>query len=111
MIKPFEFYFDFASPYTFIAHKEIRKVEKENSLKSAFIIGKVDSNVTNKGLVLGESVSFARDLGNHPANIMTPTLLAKKGKEIADVSAKMGCHIFNLKEIKKICNLSAHICK
>jgi len=23
MIKPFEFYFDFASPYTFLAHKEI----------------------------------------------------------------------------------------
>ena len=22
MIKPFEFYFDFASPYTFIAHKK-----------------------------------------------------------------------------------------
>jgi len=23
MIKPFEFYFDFASPYTFLAHKEV----------------------------------------------------------------------------------------
>jgi len=23
MIKPFEIYFDFASPYTFLAHKEI----------------------------------------------------------------------------------------
>jgi len=22
MIKPFEFYFDFSSPYTFLAHKE-----------------------------------------------------------------------------------------
>ena len=30
MIKSFEFYFDFASPYTFLAHKEIRKIEKEN---------------------------------------------------------------------------------
>ena len=33
MIKPFEFYFDFASPYTFIAHKKIRKIEKENAIK------------------------------------------------------------------------------
>ena len=33
MIKPFEFYFDFASPYSFIAHKKIRKIEKENSIK------------------------------------------------------------------------------
>ena len=30
MIKSLDFYFDFASPYTFIAHKEIRKIEKEN---------------------------------------------------------------------------------
>ena len=33
MIKPFEFYFDFASSYSFIAHKKIRKIEKENSIK------------------------------------------------------------------------------
>jgi 2-hydroxychromene-2-carboxylate isomerase len=37
MIKPFEFYFDFASPYTFIAHKKIRKIEKENSIKMKYI--------------------------------------------------------------------------
>ena len=37
MIKPFEFYFDFASPYTFIAHKEIRKIEKENSIKMKYM--------------------------------------------------------------------------
>jgi len=33
MIKPFDFYFDFGSPYAFLAHKEIRKLEKENSIK------------------------------------------------------------------------------
>ncbi len=37
MIKPFEFYFDFASPYTFLAHKEIRKIEKENSIKIQYM--------------------------------------------------------------------------
>ena len=37
MIKPFEFYFDFASPYTFIAHKEIRKIEKENAIKMKYV--------------------------------------------------------------------------
>ena len=37
MIKPFDFYFDFASPYTFIAHKEIRKIEKENSIKMKYM--------------------------------------------------------------------------
>ena len=37
MIKPFEFYFDFASPYTFLAHKKIRKIEKENSIKIKYM--------------------------------------------------------------------------
>ena len=33
MIKSFDFYFDFVSPYSFLAHKEIRKIEKKNSIK------------------------------------------------------------------------------
>ena len=37
MIKPFDFYFDFGSPYTFLAHKEIRKIEKENSIKIKYM--------------------------------------------------------------------------
>jgi len=37
MIKSFEFYFDFGSPYTYIAHKEIRKFEKENSIEIKYM--------------------------------------------------------------------------
>ena len=37
MIKPFEFYFDFASPYTFLAHKEIIKIEEKNSIKIKYM--------------------------------------------------------------------------
>ena len=33
MTRPFEFYFDFVSPYSFIAHKEIKKLEKKESIK------------------------------------------------------------------------------
>ncbi len=33
MTKPFDFYFDFVSPYSFFAHKEIQKIEKRNSIK------------------------------------------------------------------------------
>ena len=33
MIKPFEFYFDFISPYSFLAHKEIRKIENKEGVK------------------------------------------------------------------------------
>jgi len=37
MIKPFEFYFDFGSPYSFLAHKKIRKIEKENSVRIKYM--------------------------------------------------------------------------
>ena len=33
MIKSFDFYFDFISSYSFLAHKEINKIEKKNSIK------------------------------------------------------------------------------
>ncbi len=33
MIKPFDFYFDFVSPYSFLAHKEIRKIENKAKIK------------------------------------------------------------------------------
>ena len=37
MIKPFDFYFDFISPYSFLAHKEIRKIEKKEGCKIRYI--------------------------------------------------------------------------
>ena len=33
MIKPFDFYFDFVSPYSYLAHKEIKKIENKASIK------------------------------------------------------------------------------
>ena len=37
MIKPFDFYFDFVSPYSFLAHKEIRKIESTKEKKKLFL--------------------------------------------------------------------------
>ena len=33
MIKSFDFYFDFISPYSFLAHKEMRKIENKTSIR------------------------------------------------------------------------------
>ena len=33
MIKPLEFYFDFISPYSFLAHKQIREIENKEGIK------------------------------------------------------------------------------
>ena len=37
MIKSFDFYFDFVSPYSFLAHKEIKKIEKKEGIKIKYI--------------------------------------------------------------------------
>ena len=37
MIKPFEFYFDFVSPYSYIAHQEIRRLEKKSLVKIKYM--------------------------------------------------------------------------
>jgi len=37
MIKTFDFYFDFGSPYTFLAHKQIRVIEKNYSIKIKYM--------------------------------------------------------------------------
>ena len=37
MTKSIEFYFDFSSPYAYIAYKEIKKLEKKNSFKIKFM--------------------------------------------------------------------------
>ena len=42
MNRTFEFYFDFVSPYSFLAHKEIRKFQKKYSIKvkyKPFLLG------------------------------------------------------------------------
>ena len=33
MIRSFDFFFDFASPYSYLAHKQIRNIERQNKIK------------------------------------------------------------------------------
>ena len=48
MIKPFDFFFDFASPYSYLAHKQIRNIEKKNKIK-----------INYKPILLGELLKLA----------------------------------------------------
>ncbi len=36
MIKSFDFYSDFISPYSFLAHKDIKKIEKKYLIKISY---------------------------------------------------------------------------
>ena len=46
------------------------------------VTGNASAVMVNKALAIGDSVSLARDVSNHPANIATPTFLAKHAKRI-----------------------------
>ena len=48
MIKPFDFFFDFASPYSYLAHKQIRNIEKQNKIE-----------INYKPILLGELLNLA----------------------------------------------------
>ena len=53
-----------------------------------------------RGTVVAEAASLARDLQNEPPNSLTPDALARKAAEVADVNG-LDCKIWDEKEIAK----------
>ncbi len=85
--------------YEFLDYKTIDV--KNNSLKSISFFGTYDKNSSLIGQVLGESVNYSRTLGNHPANILTPTYLANESKRISKAK-NMKCTIFDVSKFEKM---------
>ena len=86
--------------YEFLDYKSDKS--KSKVAVSVKIFGKgIDKQMANKGYVLASSVGFARDLGNHPANILTPTKIAKHCQRLAK-TGKMKCKIIDVKDFEKI---------
>ena len=72
-----------------------------NVVKNIQIIGKSNLKALNKGAIIGSAVNYSRDLGNHPANILTPTYLANEAKEISK-SKNFKVKIIDIKEFKNL---------
>jgi leucyl aminopeptidase len=53
------------------------------------------------GRILGESANFARALVNHPANEMTPTMLAEQARQMAK-ECHLKCEILERKDLEKL---------
>jgi leucyl aminopeptidase len=53
------------------------------------------------GRILGESANFARSLVNHPANEMTPTMLAEQARQMAK-ECELKCEILDRKDLEKL---------
>jgi leucyl aminopeptidase len=69
-------------------------------LKSATVLGCESPDIA-KGAAIGNAVCFARDLGNHPGNVTTPSRLAEAAKEIAD-EGEMKLTVFDREEFTEM---------
>src|SRR3989337_2915893 len=75
--------------------EEIRFVEEEKKTAAAVKKG------VEKGRIISESVNSARDLINHPANDMTPTIMAESAKKMA-TAAGIKCTVLSRPQIEKL---------
>lgn len=75
--------------------EEVRFVEEEKKTVAAVKKG------VEKGRIISDSVNLARDLINHPANDMTPTILAESAKKMAG-AAGIKCTVLSRPQIEKL---------
>lgn len=74
--------------YQFITYRSHTKEEGKNLVRMTLVSPRVNQvpdlkEGARRGLVSAEATAFVRDLGNHPANVMTPSRLAQEARKIA----------------------------
>ena len=82
---------------------EYRKNDKKNKLSSITLIGNVEQKVIDKSIAIGSGVCYARDISNHPPNILTPTYIANDAVRISKQNNKMSSKIIDIVEPKDFC--------
>ncbi len=75
--------------------EEIRFVEEDKKT-----VAEVKKGI-EKGRIISDSVNLARDLINHPANDMTPSILAESARKMAS-AARIKCAILSRPQIEKL---------
>lgn len=55
----------------------------------------------DRGRILAEATNAARDMGNSPANLMTPTLVAERAQQVADAHG-LECQIIERAEAERL---------
>lgn len=81
--------------------------ERSLQLKKVFFAAaKADNSAATKGLILGQAiakgVNLARELGDLPGNICTPTYLANEAKRLGRSHAKLSVNVLETKQLKEL---------
>ncbi|CAB4242548.1 putative cytosol aminopeptidase [Methylacidimicrobium sp. AP8] len=67
-------------------------------------VGKADSGKVRaeveRSVILAEAVNYVRQIGNQPANVVTPAVLAEKARELA-AEWRLSCTILGPKELEE----------
>jgi leucyl aminopeptidase len=76
-----------------------------NEIESLTILGRGREPAlraaVERGQILAESANFARDLGNEPPNVLTPSELAERARRLAD-AVGLECEIFGPERIREL---------
>ena len=80
---------------------ELKSKRKTLSLKKINFVGNTTKSLDN-AVALLNGMFLVKDLGNNPANIATPSYLAKAAEHIGTISKKVSVKILHKKEIKDL---------
>ena len=83
--------------YEFNYYKTYEK--KEFKFKCSILDG--NKSAIDDSVIISNATCYARDLANHPSNVLTPSKIANESKEIA-TSSKIKCTIFDREEFIKL---------
>jgi leucyl aminopeptidase len=95
------------SAYKFVEHKTGDKESKKTEIRALALvlppwgIGARWLRGAEEGQLFAEAANFARDLVNHPSNVVTPTMLAATAKKIA-ARHRMKCAVLGAAEARKL---------
>tara|TARA_B100002052_G_scaffold95269_2_gene87906 strand:- start:1411 stop:2871 length:1461 start_codon:yes stop_codon:yes gene_type:complete len=78
------------------------KKDSNNSTEKICFLGESSKSAIHKGFKIAEGVNFARDLGNHPANILTPEYMANLAVELSSKCNLMKSKIIDVKDFVKM---------
>lgn len=90
------------SDYKYDAYITPKKDEKKVAISATVIAPEAEAKKLNaRAKALAEAVRTVRDLGNGPSNVVTPTTLADRAKEVcAEIGVK--CTVYGRKEIERM---------
>lgn len=93
--------------YRFDKHHTRAADRPTNSVGDVTVVAGVPRRVTaarrgvERGSIMAEAQNFARDLGNEPANLMTPTIMAARAQQLA-AEVGLECTIIERAEAERL---------